>query len=232
MSSATKIVMPLISILFFTTNLYAERICTKENIRILQDKCEQRDGAACAKLGSIYVVVKNRTDDCPEDDVKAAEYDQKACDLENYGACSRLAGFYFHGRGVKKDYKKAVELDTKACEENIFTACYNLGELYRVGEIKGKDVIKDLTKAEKSYRKACESGDKDCHLACYRLGMMYLDGKGVTQNHAEAAHAFNACCSRSESLKMCCEELNKLCRDKKFSECKEITEDNNVQKKP
>jgi TPR repeat protein len=50
-----------------------------------------------------------------QDDFKAVEFYQKACDLNHGKGCSNLGLSYVNGKGVKQDDIKAVEVFQKAC---------------------------------------------------------------------------------------------------------------------
>lgn len=54
---------------------------------------------------------------------------QKACNLNDSSACSRLADYYKHGyKGLKKNCSKALSLYKKSCELGNQIFCKKLGK--------------------------------------------------------------------------------------------------------
>ena len=88
---------------------------------------------------------------------KAYSYYEKACNLNDGGACSNLGLLYAKGEVVIQDYSKANSYFEKACNLNHGGGCYNLGFLYA----KGKGVRQNKTTAKWYFGKACDYGDQD-----------------------------------------------------------------------
>ena len=95
-------------------------------------------------------------------------------DLASAGSVSsqRFIGWmHYLGEGVKEDISKAEFWMEKAANENDIEAQFGLGKIYtRKG---------DYEKSVLWYRKSSDGGFTP---AIYRLGMMYLFGKGVDQD--------------------------------------------------
>src|SRR5262245_46279813 len=93
-----------------------------------------------------------------------------------------LAGAYFKGEGVPKDYQQAAEWIRKAAEQGNPKAQYDLGVFYR----HGYGVQQDVAEGLKWYHK---SADQDFVEAELELGRLYyLGDTGISQNYREAAH--------------------------------------------
>ena len=69
------------------------------------------------------------------------------------------------------------------CGLNLFGNDFDLGlEAYEKN---------DFVKAKELYVKACDGGDNS---ACYNLGVMYDNGKGVKQDYFKAKELFGKAC--------------------------------------
>jgi TPR repeat protein len=143
-----------------------------------------------------------------------AEFDQmkKLAARGDAAAQFKLGKMYDFGNGVKEDNTKAAFWYRKAAEQGIADAEFNLGILYGVGEGVPKDIIeaenwvkkaaehgharaqsiigeafekrnKDIATALMWYLKSAEQGYPD---AQFHLGILYIDGKGVTKDVAAA----------------------------------------------
>lgn len=133
-----------------------------------------------------------------KDTAKAAEYYRKIPD--NVYAAYALGNLYFSGDGVEKNIEKAIELYQNAAQGKSVNpyAAYKLGGLYEKGyeddEIEFK-IGQDKKEADKFYRLAFggfksmydKGGDENI---VYRLGTMYLYGKGVKQDEKMAEKLF------------------------------------------
>ena len=97
-----------------------------------------------------------------------------------------LASFYLIGYGVEKDETKYRELLREAAENGCAEAQYYMGRL-----------TSDKEEAAQWYKGAAEQGH--C-LSQYDLGMLYSEGKGVTQNKTEAVRWFLLSAEQNLSL--------------------------------
>ena len=104
---------------------------------------------------------------------------ERQCNNGNARSCLNLGDLYYHGDGVRQDYKKAREFVGKACEMNNAEGCNNLGYLYD----NGLGVRQNYKKAMELYNKACEMNNA---LGCNNLGILYYNGKGVKQDYKKA----------------------------------------------
>lgn len=103
----------------------------------------------------------------------------------------RIGGMYLHGKGVAENPPEALRwFELSAGKGNAFAA-YQAAELYS----EGKAVPKDGAKAQ-NYFAATLAGflqiEKDApdEMMEYRIGGIYLHGKGVAENPAEALRWF------------------------------------------
>lgn len=95
-----------------------------------------------------------------------------------------LAGCYYTGKGVEKDFKTAVKWYEKAAKQGVNDAQYDLAICY----YKGIGIKQQLDKAVYWFRKAAEGGNI---YAQYQLGVCYYNGKGIERNEALALEWLN-----------------------------------------
>ncbi len=93
----------------------------------------------------------------------------------------RLGWMYYHGYGVRKNYKKARQWLLLAAEQKHLKAQSKLGWMYYYGH----GTSKNLVEAARWFRMAAEQGDA---AAQYMLGEMHYYGKGVIQDSQQASH--------------------------------------------
>ena len=93
----------------------------------------------------------------------------------NAEAQFEVALMYYHGDGVKQDYKKAREYFEKAAAQNNGNALVLLGGMYNLGA----GVKQDDKKAREYYEKAAAQNNG---YALGFLGLMYSNGTGVKQD--------------------------------------------------
>lgn len=144
----------------FFTLLLGLGVAFGANIQTLTQQCEANNAKACYDLGSAYSLGKG----VPENQKKAFELAQKACDLGSANGCSVIGFFYEKGEdlttSVAKDSSKAFALSKKACDMGDAKGCANLGAMY----YKGDGVKKDINAAKNYSKKACSMGYQDgCH---------------------------------------------------------------------
>lgn len=130
---------------------------------------------------------------------KAATLFRKAAEQGHALAQANLGLLYCYGRGVDQDDAEAVRWFRKAAEQGNTRGQFSLGVAY----LEGQGVPQDDAEAVKWFRKAAEQDhflpryeeQKDIALtpinlsvleARVNLGVMYLDGRGVPQDDAEA----------------------------------------------
>ena len=87
-----------------------------------------------------------------------------------------MAGAYYRGEGVTRDYSRALSLYTQAAEGGDQEAMYMLGQMYEQGQ--GGD--KNLAAARKLYRKAADYPASESH---------YWDPDKVAEYNAKARTA-------------------------------------------
>ena len=155
-----KIILALAFLSYF---MFAEEVkeLTDEQINTLVKVCESgkdftnENGTvkyeeACATLGMIYENIPVLGDlGVKQDLAKAFKFYKKACDGNDYEACSNLGTLYSEGQGegVKQDSKKAIKLYTKACDGGYAAGCSNLGVMYSRGQGVEKDFVKAAARA-------------------------------------------------------------------------------------
>lgn len=115
---------------------------------------------------------------------EAAALFRKAAEQGNDEAMFRLAGLYFHGRGVSKDLPEAARWLSKSANLGNSKAQTELGLMYANG-FPGQPV--DLVEAVRWYRKSADQGDPTGQAS---LGLMYGSGKGVARDDTEALRLF------------------------------------------
>jgi len=115
----------------------------------------------------------------PQDDVKAAEWFQKAADQANAEAQTNLGAMYANGKGVAQDDAKAVAWFQRAASHGLAEAQFNLGLMYA----KGRGVPIDEARAVEWYQKAAAQGFVE---AQNNLGIMYAKGRGVPKDYVRA----------------------------------------------
>ena len=168
--------------------------------------CDAGNGKVCGELGLSYSVGHAVPHNCVEqNDIKAAEFYTKACNLgEAYDGCLRLGNEYQFGRGVPHSYEQASVFYIKACDLGEPSGCREAGGLYDWAAFGAPN---DFARAAGLYARACNSGDD---LGCNFLGDLYRDGKGVPQDLEKAKYYYSKACSSPTDLHFGCEELTKL----------------------
>jgi uncharacterized protein len=112
----------------------------------------------------------------------------------------RIGSMYLHGKGTQEDRTEAfLWFDASASQSNAYAA-YQAAELLN----EGKAVLKDNAKAQKLYVAALagflqmEQEQPDGQLE-YRIGSMYLHGKGTQEDNTEAFRWFDASASQGNA---------------------------------
>lgn len=110
-------------------------------------------------------------------------------DSRTYAQCE-VAECYYYGVGVQQDYDKAFFWYNKASEP--FMEEHRFGRaLFFVGQCHefGRGTETNLQKAFECYLEAEKEGEE--RLACYRIGLWYLEGIHVDQNIPKALEYLN-----------------------------------------
>ncbi len=87
------------------------------NAKSITDGCNA--GRECAVLGAAYF----KGTGVKQDYVKAVEFFQKACDLDEGSGCTNLGIAYEYGKGVRKSINKALKYYGKACDLKFALGC-------------------------------------------------------------------------------------------------------------
>jgi len=114
-------------------------------------------------------------------------------DQKNAAAQDDIAGMYFWGWGVKRDYAQAMKLWRKAADVGDAIAPFNIGAMYE----DGWGVTRDYAEAVKWYLKAATLGNAN---AQRNIGRVYAGGWGVTQDPEEAAKWYRKAADQGEYI--------------------------------
>lgn len=125
------------------------------------------------------------------DEEQAAEWFYKSAQAGNKYAAFSLANLYYYGKGVEQSYEDAFKWYSAAARKGQPFASYAIAQMYERGEY----VPKNITEASDHYRSALtglvalEKKQPDDNLR-YKIGKMYLDGKGTEPQPARAVEYF------------------------------------------
>jgi TPR repeat protein len=145
--------------------------------------CDLGHANACYEAGRHY------GDGQATDDVKAAEYYRRACDLGAPAACAAVVDMMLSGRsaGTVKDSLPAF---TVACEQrDSATACSVLGQAL----IEGADVPRDAERGRRLLMRACKDESSDPQ-ACAQLARACEEGWGGDRDRTEASRYYRWSC--------------------------------------
>jgi hypothetical protein len=95
----------------------------------------------------------------------------------------RLGMLNYYGRGMKENEPTAMELWEKSAAQGNTEAMFQLGKAYTFGSQIAKNIADPDVEAAKWYYKAASAGHAE---AQFSLGLMFLVGKGVVEDRAEA----------------------------------------------
>ncbi|HHG9063081.1 TPA: tetratricopeptide repeat protein [Citrobacter freundii] len=172
----------------------------KEPVAVLQQGAEAGDAQAQFVLATVYLKGK----EVEQNFSKGSEWLTKSAEQGNLDARYLLALVYFDGEGARwydgkviewfdnevgKGNKQAVEWLSIAAERGNYHAIEWLHRAVEKGNpdakrfLESKALLLDGYNTVKSLSKAAERGDAK---AQGMLGTMYLEGKGVTQDYAQA----------------------------------------------
>ena len=146
---------------------------------------------AAYRLGDLYY----RGWGVPEDNAEAEKWLRRGAEHGSSQNQFDLGKRYYHGWGVKEDKSEAVKWWRLAVggrhepgTPGTIGAAWYLGEFYQGGG--------DPAEAAEWFRRAAEQryvNEEGKYLVCaanYRLGELHYEGRGVPQDHAEAAKRY------------------------------------------
>jgi TPR repeat protein len=94
------------------------------------------------------------------------------------------------------DLKDAKKYEQE-CNKGMIGSCELAAEIYGV-------YLKNYKKAIPLYEKSCKYGNSK---ACYNVGFLYENGKGVTQNYVKAAQFYKKACESDKGYAYACNNL-------------------------
>lgn len=145
------------------------------------ESAKQGDSRGMNNLGYLYLRGKEQVG-VEKDPKLAFDWFHKAAEQGNADGQYNTGLSYENGRGVEKNDEQALSYYLKAAEQGFEKAQLKLleqGSLY--------DRNGNPAKAIDWYNKVANQGNAE---AQYRLGKMYLDGKGVKQDDKQATNWF------------------------------------------
>lgn len=150
--------------------------------------CTAGSGKSCFNVGLFL-------DEKPDEALgKAADYYQRACNLDFQRACSVYGRFMSTGTAdVSQDQVKAAALFRGACDANDAGGCHGLAD----ATYKGEGVTKNLSDAAALYKRACELGAVGD--SCFNYGLMREKGMGVDADTTEAIDYYRKACQRKSA---------------------------------
>ena len=234
---------------------YLRKNQVQKSVRILEQSCNQlKHGPSCNALGEFY---HDGLPGLPRDLKKSISLFQLACDTyKTPRACGHLSQLYFSGTGVSQDKKQALRYAKPTCERvGGQRACSILGALYLEKSQKDASYTSQAKKAwnrgclhldgpsclnlGKYYLNQSPSKNELGFLyikhacvpwyseGCYELGLLYKEGKIVTQNCEDATQAFKRSCEIDANSKGCAEtctskvpprQIGESCKPKRDNE--------------
>jgi TPR repeat protein len=109
---------------------------------------------------------------------------QKLAAAGNAQALFTCGMLHYYGLGLSKDLQQSVDCYTRAAELGSVESLSNLGSLYESAD---SGALRDLSKAKCCYEK---SARKNCSVAAYDLGAIYLGGHGEPAAPYKAVYWF------------------------------------------
>ena len=156
-----------------------------EGIKWLTLAAQQNHAEACLYLGDCY-----RTGlGVERDEAEAVRLYRLAAKRGLSRAKHALGNSYYTGRGVEKDLKEAVRWFRRAADQGLAASQFALGELH----YHGIGVRRDAQTAVRYYRRASRHRWLQSGIvskARCKLGLCYVNGKGVLRNEFESAKWF------------------------------------------
>lgn len=173
---------------------------------LIQPAAAANDSAGLRFMGLMYETGQGVARDYSQ----AVSLYTQAVAQQDGPACDRLGILYLHGLGVKRDRAKAFALFTQGANLGDRWAQLHLGQMYQSGRIphspgstaagsktgNSKSFVKstpDYTSALKLYQ---ASAAQKNGVAMYKLGALYENGWGVTQDDAKALEYYTQAASQ------------------------------------
>ena len=160
-------------------------------------KVEEKDETLYYRIGMMYLHGKGTSIDYE----KAVEHLQAAANLDNALAMYQLGKLYLSDEGVAVDEEKALDYFINAADHGNAFAAFKAGTLYENGI--GTKVSEE--EAYHYYQKALhgflQMEPKD-EMLSYRIGMMYLHGKGTSIDYEKAVEHLRASADLDNTLAM------------------------------
>jgi uncharacterized protein len=151
-----------------------------EYLNTYEAACAKGRADLCNELGNIHLDGESYL---KPNEVEAAKWFQKACDLKLTQACGLLGWLHEFGKEIPKDLKKAGPYYEKSCSPQYPYGCMMLG----LHQLDGSGVPKDERRAADSLRAACNANKENLADACWVLADMYRKGTGVAMDPARAS---------------------------------------------
>jgi uncharacterized protein len=139
----------------------------------------------------------------PPDDKSALNWLKKAAEDGQVRAQSLLGMYYRDGRFVERDEKKAFDLFLRAAKQGDVDSL-SVAQMYEEGDV----VPQDYPQAVSWYKKAAEHVPDygGAGVARYNLGMVYLEGNGVSQDYM-TAYMYFALANNKENMQWAAEKM-------------------------
>jgi TPR repeat protein len=151
---------------------------------IEQKACNRGDGAACDRLGNIYLDAHYGGHPGDDDLGTALDRFRKACSLDSTDGCVDVAWIYME----TMDHRAAVPILEHACDAGNVRGCGLLASLYA-----GDGADANLPRAYELLTRVCsgaELSDIGCQADCFELARWYYYGEPrlhLAKDHAKAA---------------------------------------------
>lgn len=150
--------------------------------------CEPSNLRGCVNLGDAYRDGLG----VPKDPARAAELFREACERKvgedeesaRVRACVLLGAFELDGLGVAQNVESGLARSVDGCTRGDAVGCFNVAQVYASRN--------DYRRASELYAKSCEAGDAE---ACYELGVLYDEAKGVPYDPVRRSDLFRRACA-------------------------------------
>lgn len=150
--------------------------------------CSAPNLRGCVNLGDAY----RDGIGVAQDYTRAAQIFRQTCDspLRNeedarIRACVLFAALQFTGEGTPEDEASAFKISLEGCEQGDAFGCFNVAAIHAHRE--------EYEQAAKFYQKSCDGKDGE---ACYELGVLYDEAKGVPFDAIRATSLYKLACAR------------------------------------
>lgn len=155
--------------------------------------CESGNAKACNRLGEMHVSLKPNLG-VEYNPSKAFELYTKACDMGSKEGCHKLGiinlaqntSFQANGIDVFTDSDKGLEILSSVCKKGYVDSCMYLADYY--------DNKQKYTESASYLSEACDNGSD---VGCNRLGVIYQQGKYLTQSYPAAVELYNKTCQHN-----------------------------------